>query len=152
MNSFPPVISIKMSVFNHTVHVISPHLTIYSKANNPYPKQQPSALNMINLKETFYDEAFEGTQNFVCPFIDAMAGAASVISGQVTVSSSPDGHCCFFLSPYPTLPIGEKTLMETLADRFVYLFETSGIQPRVSHMLGRHSYRAVSTAPQLSCF
>lgn len=96
MNSFPPVISIKISVFNHTVHVISPHLTIYPKASNPYPKQQPSALNMMNLKKTFYDEAFEGTQNIVCPFIDAMVGAASVISGQVTVSSSPEWSLLFF--------------------------------------------------------
>lgn len=60
--------------------------------------------------------------------------------------------CCLFLSLYHTLPIGEETLMETLAKRFVHLSKAPGIQPRVSHMLGRHSYRAVSTAPQLSCF
>lgn len=88
-----------MTIFN--CHVISPHLTIYPKANNPHPKQQSSFLHMINLKETFYDGAFEGTQNIVCPFIDAMVGAASVISGQVTVSSSPAVFSSVFITLFP---------------------------------------------------
>lgn len=117
----------------------------------PPNQQQPSSLNMVNLKETVSDEAFEVIQNIVPLFMQWR------VLLQESVGKWQSPHCpkvtgCFFLSLYPILPMGDKTLMETLANRVVYIFEAPGIEPWVYPVLGKHSYWAVSTAPQMGCF
>lgn len=65
----------------------------------------------------------------------AVAHVTLVIAGELQSLHHPEGHCCLFLTLYPILPVQDKTLIKKAsANRFVYVFELTGIQPWVSQM------------------